>query len=322
MKFYLAPMEGITIRTYRNICNEMFPHIDKFFTPFLVTKTKTNFNSKELRDILPENNEGLFLVPQVLTNHAEEFISMLKDLRKLGYQEANLNLGCPSGTVVSKFRGSGFLAKPEELDVFLEKVFDALEEIDIELSIKTRIGKEAPEEFYHILEIYNKYPMKELIIHPRTQKDYYKNKPNLQVFEDALKLSKNPVCYNGNIFTVKDYEVFHERFQEVDTIMLGRGLIANPALVEEILGYEGLTKEKLREFHNRIYMEYKQMYSGERNVLFKMKELWCYMLFLFCEAEKYGKKVKKASNLLDYEVAVSNLFRECELDSSRGFKQG
>ena len=143
----------------------------------------------------------------------------------------------------------------------------------------------------------------------------------MKVFEDALKTSKNPICYNGNIFTVKDYETFHEGFKEVDTIMLGRGLIANPALVEEILGYGALTKEKLRTFHDKIYREYKQIYSGEKNILFKMKELWCYMLFVFCEHEKYGKKVKKASNLLEYEAAVSGLFRECELDSSKGFRQ-
>lgn len=322
MKFYFAPMEGITVHTYRNICNDMFPHTDKFFTPFIVTKTKKSFNAKELKDILPENNQGLSLVPQVLTNNAEDFIRMIGDLQTIGYDEVNLNLGCPSGTVVSKFRGSGFLAKPEELDIFLEKVLEAFSKTNMKLSIKTRIGKDEPEEFYHLLEIYNKYKLEELIIHPRTQKDYYKNKPHLKVFSDAVKISKNPVCYNGNIFTVKDYEKFHEDFSQVDTIMLGRGLIANPALIEEILGYSKLTKEKMRKFHDIIYKEYKQIYSGEKNILFRMKELWCYMLFMFCKHEKCGKKIKKSMNLLEYEAAVSGLFRECELDSGIGFLPG
>lgn len=320
MKFYLAPMEGITIHKYRNLCNEMFPYIDKFFSPFLVTKTKTILNAKELRDILPENNQGLSLVPQVLTNNAEDFIIMIRELEKLGYKEVNLNLGCPSGTVVSKFRGSGFLAKPEELDIFLAKVFDTFARTDMKLSIKTRIGKEVPEEFYHLMEIYNKYEMSELIIHPRTQKDYYKNKPNLEVFADALKSSKNPVCYNGNIFNVKDYETFTGKFPEVTTIMLGRGIICNPALAAEILGKTTMNKEILKEFHNRIYGEYKQMYSGEKNILFRMKELWCYMMFLFQDMDKHKKKLMKSKNLQEYEAAVNALFRECEIDSSIGFR--
>ena len=322
MKFYFAPMEGITIHTYRNLCNEMFPYIDKYFSPFLVTKKKTILNAKELRDILPENNEGINLVPQVLTNNAEDFIIMIRELEKLGYREVNLNLGCPSGTVVSKFRGSGFLAKPQELDEFLAQVFDVFAGTQTKLSIKTRIGRDAPEEFYHLMEIYNKYEMSELIIHPRTQKDYYKNQPKLSVFADALKVSKNPVCYNGNIFTVSDYERFTSQFPEVSAVMLGRGLVCNPALVAEILGRGIMEKSILREFHDRIYGEYKQTYSGEKNILFRMKELWCYMVYLFQENEKQKKKLMKSKNLAEYEAAVNGLFRECDIDSGSGFRPG
>lgn len=322
MKFYFAPMEGITIHTYRNLCNEMFPYIDKYFSPFLVTKKKTILNAKELRDILPENNPGINLVPQVLTNDAADFIIMIRELEKLGYREVNLNLGCPSGTVVSKFRGSGFLAKPEELDIFLNQVFDTFAGTNMKLSIKTRIGKDTPEEFYHLMEIYNKYQMSELIIHPRTQKDYYKNKPNLTVFEEACKISKNPVCYNGNIFTVKDYQEFIGKFPQITMTMLGRGLVCNPALVAEILEQNRMDKEILREFHSRLYGEYKKMYSGEKNVLFRMKELWCYMIFLFENNDKQRKKLMKSKSLAEYEAAVNELFRECVLDSSLGFRAG
>ena len=322
MKFYFAPMEGITIHTYRNLCNEMFPYIDKFFSPFLVTKTKTILNAKELRDILPENNQGLYLVPQVLTNHAKDFIIMIRELEKLGYQEINLNLGCPSGTVVSKGRGSGFLAKPEELDIFLAEVFDDLTGRNVRLSIKTRIGKDSPEEFHHLMEIYNKYQLAELIIHPRTQKDYYKNQPNLQVFGEAVSMSRNPVCYNGNLFTVQDYEQLIEEFPDLTMVMLGRGLVCNPALVAEILGKDQLTKENLKEFHDKIYHNYQKMFSGEKNILFRMKELWCYMVFAFQNNEKPRKKLMKSKNLLEYEAAVNEIFRNCELDSSRGFQPG
>lgn len=317
MKFYFAPMEGITVSTYRNLCNQMFPYIDKFFSPFLVTKTKTILNAKELRDILPENNQGLYLVPQVLTNHAKDFIVMIRELEKLGYEEVNLNLGCPSGTVASKGRGAGFLAKPQELDEFFDQVFEALEGGKVKLSVKTRIGKESPEEFPRLLEIYNKYPISELIVHPRTQKDYYKNTPNLSTFEQAYRESKNPVCYNGNLFTVKDYQELVERFPSLTMVMLGRGLVCNPALVAEILGKDKLTRENLREFHDRIYNSYREMLFGDKNVLFRMKELWCYMIAGFQENEKAKKKLMKSRDLQEYEIAVNEIFRTCSLDTSK-----
>lgn len=242
---------------------------------------------------------------------------MIGELGKLGYKEVNLNLGCPSGTVVSKFRGSGFLAKPKELDEFLDRVFQKFAGTDMNLSIKTRIGRDEPEEFYQLMEIYNKYEMSELIIHPRTQKDYYKNTPNWKVFQDAVNISKNPVCYNGNIFTVQDYEKFTKEFPQIDKIMIGRGLICNPALVAEILGISQISKEILKEFHNRVYREFKEMYSGDKHILFRMKELWCYMICLFQDSDKHRKKIMKSKYLLEYEAAVDSIFRACEIDSSK-----
>ena len=181
MKYYLAPMEGITGYVYRNSYKKYFNNIDKYFTPFIVTNKSRSLKSKELRDVLPENNKGMNVVPQILTNDSEGFIITCKKLKQLGYNEINLNLGCPAGTVVSKNRGSGFLAKREELDMFLDEIFKIS---DINISIKTRIGKDSPQEFYELIKMYNKYPLEELIIHPRIQKDFYGNKPNLQVFKD------------------------------------------------------------------------------------------------------------------------------------------
>lgn len=192
MKYYLAPMEGITGYIYRNAYEKFFHNIDKYFTPFIVANKSKSLKTKELRDVLPENNKCMNIVPQILTNDSEDFIITSKRLQQLGYNEVNLNLGCPSGTVVSKNRGSGFLALRDELDRFLEEIF-TLE--NMKISIKTRIGKDSPEEFYELIKIYNKYPLEELIIHPRTRNDFYGNKPNLwgymiYIFSDNKKYAK------------------------------------------------------------------------------------------------------------------------------------
>jgi tRNA-dihydrouridine synthase len=310
MNFYFAPMEGLTGYIYRNAHNAYFNNIDKYFSPFIVANQSANFKAKELNDISPENNQGLVLIPQILTNNAKDFIHTSKKIKLLGYNEVNLNLGCPSGTVVSKHKGSGFLAKKEELNLFLEEIFA---QAVTKISVKTRIGKDQPEEFYDLIKIFNKYPIEELIIHPRIQKDFYKNKPNLEIFKEALMTSKNPVCYNGDIFTVKDYKAFLTDFPSVNTLMVGRGLLANPELIGDIKNNTKLEKDLLREFHDKIYRDYKSILFGDRNVLFKMKPLWFYMISVFSNHEKYAKKIKKSERLSDYDEAVSSLFREQEI---------
>jgi tRNA-dihydrouridine synthase len=310
MNFYFAPMEGLTGYIYRNAHNTFFNKIDKYFSPFIVANQSNSFKTRELNDILPENNQGLVLIPQLLTNNAKDFIHTSKKIKQFGYNEINLNLGCPSGTVVSKNRGSGFLSKTEELNVFLEEIFS---QATTKISVKTRIGKDQPEEFYGLIEIFNKYPIEELIIHPRIQKDFYKNKPNLKIFKDALILSKNPVCYNGDIFTVKDYKDFSTDFHSVETLMIGRGLLANPGLISDIENNTKLEKKLLKDFHDKIYEDYKRILFGDRNVLFKMKELWFYMMPMFSDNAKYAKKVRKSERLYDYDEAVLSLFREQDI---------
>lgn len=317
MKYYLAPLEGITGYLYRKAYHTFFYQMDKYFTPFLTPHQNKSFNARELGDILPEHNQGMRVVPQIMTNRAEDFLCTGRALQELGYQEVNLNLGCPSGTVVSKNKGSGFLAMPRELDAFLEEVF---EKADFKISIKTRIGKDSPEEFPALMEIFNRYPLEELIIHPRIQKDYYKNKPNHKRFQEGLLVSEHPTCYNGDIFTVSDFQNIQSEFPQVDTLMLGRGVIANPGLVNHIEEHKGLDKQILRAFHDRLYQDYQEWLSGEKNVLFRMKELWYYMLHLFTEPEPYGKKIRKAIKLSDYEIAVDGLFGEQEIAAGAGFQ--
>lgn len=315
MKYYLAPMEGITGHIYRNAYNKYFNNMDKFFTPFITPNTSKSFKTKELRDILPENNSGLNVVPQILTNDSDGFINTSMKLKELGYKEVNLNLGCPSGTVVSKYRGSGFLAKREELDKFLDEIFKIS---DLKISIKTRIGKDRPEEFYELIKIYNKYPLKELIIHPRTREDFYGNKPNLEIFNDALNLSNSPVCYNGDIFTTEDHNKFVNNFPNVEKVMIGRGILANPGLLDEIKENIVLDKNILKEFHDEIFTNYRNAFNEDKNAIYRMKELWGYMIYIFSDNKKYIKRIKKAQKIEDYNEAVLSLFREQDIVRGAG----
>lgn len=315
MKHYLAPMEGITGYIYRNAYKKYFNNIDKYYTPFIIPNKSKKFKTRELNDILPENNDIYNIVPQILTNKSEDFICTAEKLREFGYKEVNLNLGCPSGTVVGKGRGSGFLAKKEELDRFLEEIYSIQ---GLNISIKTRIGKDTPDEFYDLINIYNRYPIYELTIHPRTQKDFYGNKPNLEIFKDALELSKNPVCYNGDIFTKDNYNTFVDQFKNVDSIMIGRGIVANPGLIGEIVNDECLTKDTLKMFHDEVVNGYYKVYNDEKGVLFKMKEMWSYMIYIFSDNKKYFKKIKKSQKLNDYNDVVDSLFNEQDIVKGAG----
>ena len=305
MKLYMAPLEGITGYTYRNAYHTYFTDVDKYFTPFLTPHTKRSFNTREKKDLIPEHNAGMHVVPQVLTKSAPDFLMIEEKLSEFGYQELNINAGCPSGTVASKGRGAGLLDNPKALDELLAGIF---KETRVKVSVKTRIGMESPEEFPDILEIYNKYPLEELIIHPRVREDYYKNYPNYDMFAYALEHSRNPIVYNGDLFTMTDVMEFTKQFPQVDTLMLGRGLIANPGLVGQLYGEKPMDKETLLTFHNFLVLEYAKEVSGDKNVLFKMKEVWFYLSRSFTNPDKYLKKIKKSNNLVEYQIAVDELF--------------
>lgn len=307
MKFYLAPLEGVTNYLYRNAYHRFFEPMDKYFTPFISTNQHLSFSTKELKELNPEHNKGLYTVPQILTNKAEEFIRTAEYIQALGYNEINLNLGCPSNTVVAKNKGSGFLYHKDDLNRFLETIYS---KSTAKISIKTRHGKYDHDEFYDLLQIFKQYPMEELIIHPRIQKDMYKNTPNLEVFSAALDTISCPICYNGDIFSTGDFEKMKARFPQIDRWMLGRGVIGNPGLVGQIKTGSMSDQATFRKFHDTLYAEYQTIMSGERNVLFKMKELWFYMMPLFSEDKKYSKKIKKCEKLRDYEAIIDALFAE------------
>lgn len=307
MKFYFAPMEGITGYVFRNAHHACFPSMDRYYTPFLSPNQNRPMSPKEKRDVLPENNLNIPLVPQILTNNATQFLQTTAALADLGYEEVNLNLGCPSATVVTKGKGAGFLKEKGKLEAFLDEVYD---KAPIPVSLKTRLGMYDPMEIEALLELFGQYPVREWILHARIREDYYKYEPRLDAFDIAAKQSPFPLCYNGDVFSVSDYERVCQRFPQVKAVMLGRGLIANPALVRQIQGGTAITKAEFRSFHHRICHGYEEMMSGERNVLFKMKELWAYWDALFQGAEKYIKKIRKASSLAEYHAAVAILLED------------
>ena len=306
VKYYMAPLESVTTWIYRQAHAKIYGRLDKYFIPFLEPHEKRDFKTRELQEILPEHNENIYAVPQILTNRSEGFIKLAKALKDWGYEEINLNLGCPSKTVVTKGKGSGFLAKPEELERFLTEIFDALSG-EVKISVKTRIGKEDPEEFPALLKLFNKYPMEELIIHPRVQKDGYGNVPRLELYELAEKQSVNPLCYNGDLYTREQIRNFAERFPGTERLMFGRGFLRDPGLLYNEGKDSKNIFEKFWAFHDLVYEGYQERNMGDRNVLFKMKELWSYQVYQFSEPERLFKVFKKAQDCKEYEQMIRNL---------------
>ncbi|MDO5402477.1 MAG: tRNA-dihydrouridine synthase family protein [Eubacteriales bacterium] len=331
MKIYMAPMEGLTGYIYRNAFEKYFAcgKVDKYFIPFISPNQSQKFLAKEIRDVERENNYGIYAVPQVMTNRAEDFIWTARLLfHEYGYDEINLNLGCPSGTVVSKFRGSGFLAVPDQLDAFLDEVMNApfITGADnggksIKVSLKTRIGKESPEEFPALMKIFNKYELEELIVHPRIRTDYYRNSVKLESFRYAVENSKNPLCYNGDIFTRTDLLSFMEMFPMVDRIMLGRGLIADPGFIhvaasDSPKGYARdleADKKAMKQLHDEVYAKRCGIMSGDKHAIHRMKEMWSYMEQSFEDSKKDVKRIKKAQKMAEYQEAVNIFFGQSKL---------
>lgn len=311
MKLYLAPMEGITTYIYRNAYNRCFGEIDKYFTPFIASK---KMNRRELHEILPEHNKNLSVVPQILTNRADEFLQITNKIAEYGYKTVNLNLGCPSGTVTARKRGAGFLSIPDELDHFLYEVFV---KSPLKISIKTRIGVDSVDEWEHILEIYKKYPIEELIIHPRLQKEFYKFTPHKDAYITAINtLGEIPLCYNGDITSKQSYNALMEQIPQTDCIMAGRGIIKTPALSVHLKNADTekiFTKENLKDFHNEIFENYAAIMPGATPTLFKMKDLWTYLSASFEQPEKHLKKIRKSSSYMEYQTAVNRIFEECSL---------
>lgn len=306
MRYYFAPLEGLTDGIYRRLHHVFFGGVDRYYTPFLSPTIHRGLTAREKRELPRADTLGFCVVPQLLTKNADDFLWLASVCRDLSYEEVNLNAGCPSGTVTAKGKGSGLLRDTDALDAFLDSIFS---KAPLPISVKTRIGYNSPEEFADILAIYNQYPIKELTIHPRVRKDFYNRPVDMDCFRYAVQNSKAPVCYNGSLRTREEVEAFSNGYPQIDAVMLGRGLIANPGLLTS----SGTTIQVLEQFHDALLEEYICAFGSSRNAMFRMKENWRYWLCLFADSHKLGKRLRKATDEAEYKAITREIFHTLSL---------
>lgn len=302
MRLYFAPMEGITDSVYRRLHHQYFPGLDRYYMPFFSPTMHRCLTNKEDRELPMAESEGFVAVPQIMTKVSEDFIWAAQQCADRGYQEVNLNLGCPSGTVVAKGKGAGMLADPDALDHFLERICS---DSPIPVSVKTRLGLKSSEEFPRLLKIFDQYPIKELTIHPRIRTDFYKLPVQLDWFSYALENTKIPPCYNGDIDGLAVLKQMQDRFPQVEAFMLGRGLVGDPGM----LCPGGTDVGVLEQFHDHLLEEYTFRFGSARNAMFRMKENWHYLSQHFDGGEKLFKNLRKTTDLDEYRRITIEIFR-------------
>ena len=316
MEYLFAPMEGITFSFYRSLHHQMFPGAAEYYTPFIAPDANGTFKAKYLRDLTDDHGEGFVVIPQLLANRAEAFNITADKLHALGFDTVNLNTGCPSGTVFSKHKGAGMLTDLPSLDAFLDGIFSHAEQQGFRISVKTRMGVQTTGEFPAILELFNRYPVTRLIVHARAREGYYKSIPDLAAYAAAAAQSRAPVCCNGNLFSVEDLTRLQEASPETKSVMIGRGVVANPALIREMRGGQPLRREELQEFHDRLLEGWLERGLQPNFTVERMKTLWHYMQACFPDNRKEIKAVLKARAMPEYRSAVSILFRTGDFTAS------
>lgn len=320
MRLYFAPMEGITGSVYRCAHHRVFGCADRYYAPFIYTNPGGKISKKDYMEIAPEYNEDCTVVPQLLSNCAEDFTATARTLRSMGYGEVNLNLGCPSNTVASKGRGAGFLGNLEGLQVFLDHIFNGL---DMKISVKTRIGLYSSDEFEKLLEIYGQFPIAELIVHPRLRSDYYSGRPDLKAFEQVVERQTFPVCYNGDIFTVDDFKRIKAIFQDTDHWMMGRGLLTNPALCREIKGGKPPAREEIAAFYYEILEGYERRMNGSRKVICLLKEFWHFIgRILSDEDQEYVYRLMHTGDRDEFLRLAEEILANCSIVPGKGYGSG
>lgn len=305
MRYYFAPMEGVTDSIYREVHHQYFGGVDRYYMPFLSPTMHRTLTHKESRELPMADSVPFVAVPQILTKVADDFLWAAQVCADRGYEEVNLNVGCPSGTVVSKGKGSGMLRDVNALDAFLEEIFT---KSPLPVSVKTRLGVESPDEFPAILEVYNRYPIRELTIHPRTRKEFYSGNIHGELFAYAVENSQNSLCFNGNLCNLEDISTFFTHFSTVDAVMIGRGLIGDPGMLSG--GTDAATLEKFME---ELLERYTEAFGGARNAMFRMKENWSFLRYRFANIDRLWKQLRKTTDLNEYKSISKEIFRTLPL---------
>ncbi|MDP4827091.1 MAG: tRNA-dihydrouridine synthase family protein [Flavobacteriales bacterium] len=311
IKLLSSPLQGFTDFRFRNAFQNYFGGIDTFYSPYIRLNGKLDIKPAYERDILPKNNTTLEVIPQIMTNDADEFLFVVKFIQSLGYKELNWNLGCPYPMVVNRCMGSGLINDPQRIDDILNRVHS---ESDVVVSMKMRMGYEHSGEILDVFPILDKYPLKNIAIHARIGKQLYKGGVDLKSFERCLESTRHKIYYNGDVTTVQGFREMQDRFPSIDHWMIGRGLIADPFLPMMIKNNSTEYPENrmlvFGKFIDTLYHEYSEALSGESHVLMKMTSYWEYFSNAFDNPHKTMKKIKKAKHIEAYERAVSEILTE------------
>lgn len=311
----LAPFQGITDVVYRNVFMKHFGGIDKLYTPFFTGIQKDNSRSLRGEEIDPRFNDVKIVVPQILSNTAEEIIRFANQCKSMGYLEFNLNMGCPFPRVANKTRGCGLMADYQRTTAMLEEVCNNID--GIKFSIKCRLGYYSPDEIFKFIETFNTLLFSEIIIHPRIGKQMYTGEASIEKFKELIPLINKPLIYNGDIYTVEKYKSVVENISTDKThTMLGRGLLTNPFLAEDIKQINDNQKDRQLRLHNfvvNLYVERLRHAGGSPKIIGSMKELWKYMMNIFDEPQNVWRNVKKVNRLDEYEDAVEKIFTEYKI---------
>jgi tRNA-dihydrouridine synthase len=304
----LAPLKGVTDATFRNIFDQFYGGVDWAVAPFVSTVSAARIKPKYLRDLLPQNNSGMPIVPQIMSKSAVDFMVMAAALFDLGYAHINWNLGCPYPMVAKKGRGSGMLPYPDLIESFLDRVVPA---IPNQLSIKMRLGRRSKEEIIELLPILDRYPLKLLIIHPRTGVQMYEGQPDLDVFSQCLLQTRHTVVYNGDIVTHSDFKRLSRKFPTVTTWMIGRGAIQDPYLPLLIKARSMDDSQRMRRFerfHEALLAAYETKLCGPSHLLDRMKCFWAYFQGAFVDGRRIGKRIRKTRSMEQYRSITKTFF--------------
>lgn len=304
-----SPLQGFTDFRFRNAFNKYFGGIDTFYAPYVRLNGKLDIKASYQRDLLPKNNQNINLVPQIMTNSADEFLFVANYVQSLGYKELNWNLGCPYPMVTKRGMGSGLISEFERIDDILNRVH---QESDIVVSMKMRLGFENSSEILDALPILNKYPLKSIGIHARLGKQLYKGGVDLMGFENCLKETNHTIFYNGDITSVDVFNEMKRQFPSISNWMIGRGLIANPFLPQMIKDntneFPTDYMDIFKRFHEELLNSYSEALSGDKHLIMKMYHYWEYFAIIFENYKKPLKKIKKSKTIKDYDVAVEEMF--------------